>query len=48
MQLTNICSATDSATKRQLSVMCVQFLVVRYGVSSSSVLDYSEAFPLAF
>lgn len=48
MQLTNICSATDSATTRQLSVLCVQFLAVRYGISSSSVLDYIEALPLAF
>jgi hypothetical protein len=48
MQLTNICSATDSATKRQLSVLWVQFLVVRYGISSSSTLDYREALPLGF
>lgn len=48
MQLTYICSATDSATERQLSVPCIQFLVVRYGISCSSVLDYSEAPPLGF
>jgi hypothetical protein len=48
MQLTNVCSASDSVTKRQLSVLCLQFLVVHYGISSSIVLDYSEALPLSF